>query len=76
MAPGSRTTRQSPHVTTLVDPAKKLDELAGAQNPTRRLNAGSNEAPTSPEAITPPLVPLTEDFFTKFMKVFIETMQA
>ena len=81
MAPGSRTTRRSPCINTPVDPAGELDELAGALSPARRSNAGSDEAPTEaptpPEASTPPLVPPTsEDLFTKFMKVFMETTQA
>ena len=81
MAPGSRTTRRSPRVNTPVDPAGELDELAGAQGPARRSNAKSDkaptEAPTPPEASTPPLVPPTpKNLFTKFMKVFIETTQA
>ena len=77
MAPGSCTTRQSPRVNTPVDPAGKLDELVGAQGLARESNADSDEAPTPPEASTPPLVaPTSEDLFTKFMKVFIKTMQA
>ena len=77
MAPRSRACR-SPGVNTPVDPVGDLDELAGAQGPARRSNAGSNEAFTEvfipPEAPTPPFVPLTsEDFFTKYMKVFMET---
>ena len=69
--------RRSPCVNTPVDPAKELDELAGAQDPARRSNAGSDEAPTPLEASTPPLVPPTsKDFFTKFIKVFMETTQA
>ena len=51
--------------------------LAGAQGPAKRSNAESNEVPTPPEASTPPFVPPTsEDLFTKFMKVFMETTQA
>ena len=74
MAPGSCTTRRSPCINPFIDPTKQ-DELAGAQG--RSSNAGSNEAPTLPETPTPPLVlPPTEDLFTKFMKVFIETTQA
>ena len=72
MAPGSRTTRRSPRVNTPVDPAGELDELAGAQG--GRSDAGSDEAPTPPEA--PPPAPTSEDLFTKFMKVFMETTQA
>ena len=73
MALGSCATCQSPCVTTTVDPAKELDELAGAQGPARGSNAGSDEAPTPLKAIILPLVPPTEDVFTKFMKVFMET---
>ena len=81
MALGSCTTRRSPRVNTPVNPARELDELAGTQAPAKRSNAGSDEAsteaPTPPEASTPPLIPPTsEDFFTKFMKVFMETTQA
>ena len=77
MAPGSRTTRRSPCVNTPVNPARELDELAGVQGPARRSNAGSNEVLTPPEASTLSLVLLTsEDLFTKFMKVFMETTQA
>ena len=76
MAPRSRITRRSPRVNTLVDPAGELNELAGAQGPVRGSNAGSDEAPTPPEASTPPLVTFTsEDLFTKFMKVFMKTTQ-
>ena len=81
MAPGFCTTRRSSCVNISVNPARELDELAGAQDPARRSNAGSHkaptEAPTPLEASTPPLVPPTsEDLFTKFMKVFMETTQA
>ena len=81
MTPGSSTTRWSPCVNTQVNPAGELDELAGAQGPAKRSNAGSNKALTEAftplEASTPSLVPLTsKDFFTKFMKVFMEITQA
>ena len=77
MAPGSCTTRRSPCVNTPVNPTGELDELAGAQGLARGSNANSNEAPTPPEASTLPLVaPTSEDLFTKFMKVFMETTQA
>ena len=76
MAPGSRATRRSPRVTTPINPAEELDELASAQGPARGSNARSNEAPTPPEAITPPLAPPIKDLFMKFMKVFMETTQA
>ena len=80
MAPES-CARRSPRVNTPVDPVGDLDELAGAQGPAKRSNAGSDEALTEaltpPESSTPPLVPPTsEDLFTKFIKVFMETTQA
>ena len=78
MAPKSCACR-SPYVNTLPNSAGELDELAG-QGPAKRSNVKSNEAPTKaptpPEATTPPCVPhLSKDFFTKFMKVFMETTQ-
>ena len=81
MALESCATHRSPCVNTPVDPARELDKLAGAQGPARRSNAGSDEAlteaSTPPEASTPSLVlPTSEDLFTKFMKVFIEMIQA
>ena len=76
MAPESCATHRSLCVTTLVDPARELDKLAGAQGPARLSNARSDEAPTSPKAITPLLIPSTKDLFTKLMKVFMEMMQA
>ena len=79
MAPGSRAQR-SPCVNPPANPTGEQDELAG-QGPVQEFNARSNEAlteaPTSPEAPIPPLVPPSiEDLFIKFMKVFIETTQA
>ena len=78
MAPGSRAWR-SLCGNPPVNPTGKQDELAG-QGPVRRFNARSNEAPTKaptpPKAPIPPLVLLsTEDFFTKFMKVFMKITQ-
>ena len=80
MTPGSRS-RRSPCVNTPADLAGGLDELASAQGPARRSNVGSDKAPTKAptplEAPTLPLVlPPTEDFFTRFMKVFMETTRA
>ena len=74
MASKSRTTRQSPCINPPVNPTEQ-DKLAGAQG--GRFNAGSDKAPTSPEAPTLPLVPPpSEDLFTKFIKVFMEMTQA
>ena len=79
MALGSRA-RRSPCVNPPADPTEEQDELAG-KGPVRGFNAGSKEAPTEaptpPEALTPPLVPSsTENLFIKFTKVFMETTQA
>ena len=69
MVPGSRTTRQSPCVNPPANILRKQNELAGVKS-----DAGSDEAPTPPEAPSLLLIPLpSEDLFTKFMKVFIET---
>ena len=80
MALGSCVCR-NPCVNPPPDPAGEQDELGGAQNPATKSNIGSNEASTKaltpPEALIPPLVPPpTKDFFTKFMKVFMEMTQA
>ena len=80
MAPGFPAWR-NPCVNTLVDPVGELDELSGTQDPAKKSKAGSDEAPTEAptplKAPTPPFVPLTsEDLFTKFMKVFMESTQA
>ena len=76
MAPESCVCR-SPCVNNPVDPAGELNELVGAQGLGRGSNAGSNEVLTSPEASTPPFVPPTsDDLFTKFIKMLMETTQA
>ena len=74
MALGSCTTRRSPRVNTLANPAGELNKLASAQGPARGSNVESNEALTPPEAPTPPFIPsLAQDLFIKFMKVFMDT---
>ena len=74
MAPGSYTTRRSPCVNLLANIFGEQDKLVGTPE---RSNTGSNETPTPPKAPTPPLVPPpAKDLFTKFMKVFMETIQA
>ena len=80
MASGSRACRSS-YVNTPINPARELDELANAQGPARRSNAGSNKSPTEAltpsEAFTSALVPPTsKDLFTKFIKVIMEMIQA
>ena len=72
---------RSPCVNTPFNAAEELDEFAYAQSQARRSNARSNkaliEAPIPPDASIPPFVPPTsKNFFTKFMKMFMETMQA
>ena len=72
--------RWSPCVNPPTDRTGEQDELVG-QSPVRGFNARSNKAPTKaltpPKAPTLPLVPPSiKDLFTKFMKVFIEMMQA
>ena len=74
MAPKSRITRRIPCVNLPANIPGEQDELADAPE---RSNAGSDEASTFFETPTPPLVPSpSEDFFTKFMKVFMEKTQA
>ena len=77
MAPRSCTTYRSPCVNTPVDLAGELNKLAGAQGPAKGSNAGSDKASILSKAPIAPFVPPTsEDLFTKFMKVFMETTQA
>ena len=77
MALESHTTRRSPHVKTLANPARELNELAGAQGPGRGSNIRSNKAHIFPEAPIPLLISLpAKDLFIKFLKIFIETTQA
>ena len=74
IAPGSCTTRRSSPVNPPADISGEQNELAGM---TKRTDAGSDEAPTRPEASILPLVPPpAKDLFTKFMKVFMKTTQA
>ena len=73
MAPRSCIIRQSFWINISADFTGELDELVGAQGPTKRSNIGSNEALTPPKASILLLVPSpTKDLFTKFMKMFIE----
>ena len=75
MAPGSRAWR-SPRNNPLADLTREQDELASPQDLAERSDAGSDKTPTPLEALNPPLVPSTKDLFTKFMKVFVELIQA
>ena len=65
-------TQRNPCINPPDNISGEQDELAGAKS-----DAGSNEAPTPPEAPTLSLFPPpTKDLFTKFMKVFMKTTQA
>ena len=80
MIPKSRTIRRSPYLNTLLDSARKLDELIGAQSLARRSNVKSDKAYTKtytpPKTLTLSLIPFfAKNLFTKFMKVFKKTMQ-
>ena len=68
--------RQSPYNNPPANLTEEQDELASPQGLAGRSNTGSNEALTPPETPTPPLILSTKDFFTKFMKAFIESTQA
>ena len=74
MALGSRA-RRSPCNNPPADLIGEQDELASPQGPIKRLDVSSHKAHTPLEAPTLPLVPPTEDFFTKFMKAFVESIQ-
>ena len=68
ITPGSYTC-QSPRVNPPPDTTEE-DELTSTQGPRRRSNTFL-KAPTLSFVFSP-----TDNLFTKFMKVFIETMQA
>ena len=70
--------QQSSCVNFLANPTREQYKLAG-QDPVKKFNVGSNEAPTKaltpPKAPTPPLISLsTKNFFIKLMKILMETM--
>ena len=78
MAPESHA-RLSLCINPPANPTREQNKLAG-QGPIRGFNAKSDEAPTKASIpLKAPTLPLilffTEDHFTKFMKVFMETMQ-
>ena len=58
------------------DFTREQNELAGPQSPAKRSDAGNNKALTPSEAFILSLVPPTKDFFTKFMKAFVKSIQA
>ena len=75
MAPGSHA-QWSSYNNPPTNPTEEQDELASPQDLVGRSDVGSDKAPTPLETSTPPLVPPTEDLFTKFMKAFVESTQA
>ena len=75
MAPESYA-RRSPRNNLPANPTGEQNELASPQGLARRSDAGSDKAFTPSEALTPPFVPPTKDLFTKFMKAFVESIQA
>ena len=60
----------------LANLTEEQDKFASLQGLAKRSDAGSNKAFIPPKASTLLLVPLTEDLFTKFMKAFVESIQA
>ena len=75
MALGSCTWR-NPCNNPLANPTGEQNELASPQSQAERSDVGNDKALTSPEALIPPLVPPTKDFFMKFIRAFIESTQA
>ena len=74
MAPRSRTTWRSPCINPPANIPREKIELAGMPG---RPNAGSNEASTFSKApILPLVLPSAKDLFIKFMKVFMNPIQA
>ena len=60
----------------LADPFREQDKLA-SQDPAKKSNIKSDKASSLLEAPFPTLILLPiKDFFTKFMKVFIELTKA
>ena len=58
------------------NPIKKQDELANPQGQAKRSDASSNKASIFSKVPTLPLIPLTKDLFTKFIKAFVKLIQA
>ena len=75
MAPGSHV-QQSPCNNLPADFIGEQNKLVSPQDPAKRANAGSDKAPTLLEALTLSFIPLTKDLFTKFIKAFVESIQA
>ena len=75
MALGS-CTQWNPCNNPLADLIEKQDELADLQSLARRSDANSNKSSTLSKASTPSFFLSTEDFFTKYMKIFVKLIQA
>ena len=71
----------SSYVNPTTNSAGEYNELISARDPIKRSNIGNNRVPTKastpPEVLIPTLIlfPI-EDFFIRFLKVFIETTKA
>ena len=60
----------------LANPIREQNEFTGPQGIVKRLDTNSNEALTFSETLNLLFVPPTKDFFMKFMKAFMESIQA
>ena len=68
--------RWSPCNNLLANLIEEQNKFASPQCPVKRLDININEAFTPFEALTPSFVFSTKDFFTKFIKAFVELTQA
>ena len=64
---------QNPYNNPSANPIGEQNKLAGPQTPAKRSDIGNNKASIFFEALIPLFVLLIKDFFTKFIKVFIES---
>ena len=60
----------------MADPTREQDEFVGLQGLARRLNASSNKASILFKASTLLFILLIKNFFTKFIKAFVESIKA
>ena len=65
--------QQSPCNNFPANPIEEQNELAGPQGLAKRSNASNDKAFIPLKASIPLFVSLTKDFFTKFIKVFMES---
>ena len=55
------------------NPIREQDKLASPQSLVNRSETSSNEAPIPQDALILPFVPPTKDFFTQFIRSFVES---